>query len=173
MDTILAKYGFDGVWHFTDKSNLELIQEHKGLLSLAEAERRGIQIPVPGGNEWSHDADKMKGVHEFVHLAFVDDHPMLFRATQEGRIPNPIWLKIKSTILLGAGVRFCADVSNKAGVQILAAEEAKEQIDFDVLFTYMDWRDPEIQARRKAAIKSEILVPDFIPIDQILGFKNG
>ena len=173
MNAILTKYRFDGVWHFTDQSNLELIQEHRGLLSLAEAERRGIEIPVPGGNEWSHDADRMKGVHEFVHLAFVDDHPMLFRAKQNGQIPNPTWLKVKSTILLREDVRFCADVSNKSGVKILTAEEAMEQIDFDVLFTHMDWREPEIQARRRAAIKSEILVPGFIPMDQILGFKNG
>ncbi len=173
MDTILGKYKFDGVWHFTDRSNLELIKEHHGLLSLGEAERRGIKIPVPGGNEWSHDADRRKGVHEYVHLAFVDDHPMLYRAKQEGRIPDPIWLKIKSSILLEEGVRFCSDVSNKSGVRILTAEEAIEEIDFEVLFTYMDWRDPQIQARRKAAIKSEILVPKFIPIDYILGFKNG
>ena len=173
MNTIIAKYKFDGIWHFTDRSNLELIQEHQGLLSLGKLESRGIEIPVPGGNQWSHDADKMNGVHEYVHLAFLDDHPMLYRAKQEGRIPNPIWLKIKSSILLEDGVRFCAEVSNKSGAAILEAEEAKERIDFDVLFTYMDWRDPEIQARRQAAIKSEILVPNFVPIEDILGFKNG
>lgn len=173
MNTILAKYKFDGIWHFTDRSNLKLIQEHNGLLSLAEAERRDIKIPVPGGNDWSHGADKKKGVHKFVHLAFIDDHPMLFRAKQEGRILDPIWLKIKSSILVEENVRFCAEVSNKSGVPILTAEEAKEQIDFDALFTYMDWKDPEIQARRQAAIKSEILIPDFIPIEQILSFKNG
>ncbi|WP_017326246.1 DarT ssDNA thymidine ADP-ribosyltransferase family protein [Synechococcus sp. PCC 7336] len=173
MNTILAKYKFDGIWHFTDRSNLALIQEHHGLLSLGEARRRGVAIPVPGGNEWSHDADKLKGVDEYVHLAFVDDHPMLFRAKQEGRIPDPVWLKIKSSILLEEGVRYCSDVSNKSGVPILNAYEAKDQIDFDVLFTYMDWRDPDIQARRQAAIKSEILIPIFIPIEQILGLKNG
>ncbi len=173
MKTILSKYKIDVVWHFTDRSNLELIEEHHGLLSLGEAERRGIEIPKPGGNEWSHDADKMKGVHEYVHLAFVDDHPMLFHARQDGRIPDPIWLKISSSILLDEGIRFCPDVSNKTGVPILTAEEAKEQIDFEVLFTYMDWRDPEIHARRQAAIKSEILVPEFISIDYILGIKNG
>ena len=173
MNTILAKYKFDGIWHFTDRSNLELIKEHHGLLSLGEAERRGTKIPVPGGNEWSHDADRLKGVHEYVHLAFVDDHPMLFRAKQEGRIPDPIWLKIKSSILLDESVRFCSDVSNKSGVPILTAEEAKEEIDFEVLFTYMDWRDPQIQARRQAAVKSEILIPKFVPIGQILDFKNG
>ncbi len=104
MQSVIRKYGFDGIWHFTDRSNIELIQEHKGLLSLGEAERRGVLIPKPGGNEWSHDADKRKGVEEYVHLAFVDDHPMLFCAKQDGRITDPVWLKIKSEILLREGV---------------------------------------------------------------------
>ncbi len=88
METILKKYKFDGVWHFTDRSNIKLIKEHQGLLSLREAERRRIVIPAPGGNKWSHDADRIKGLHEYVHLAFVDDHPMLFRAKNEGRMPR-------------------------------------------------------------------------------------
>ncbi len=173
MNTIIKKYKFDSVWHFTDKSNLDLIKKHKGLLSFGELETRGIEIPIAGGNDWSHDADKLKDVHDYVHLAFVDDHPMLFRAKQEGRIPNPIWLKIKSSIILQDDVKFCSDVSNKSGVAILSSQQAKNQIDFDVLFTYLDWKDSEIQARRQAALKSEILVPKFVPIDNILGFKNG
>ena len=173
MKTILKKYKFDGIWHFTDKSNLDLIVENKGLLSLGELERRKINIPIPGGNEWSHDADRMKGVQEYVHLAFVDDHPMLYRAKQEGRIPNPIWLKIDSSILLDANVRYTSEVSNKSGVPILQPEEAKEQIDIEVLFTRTDWRNPDIKARKQAAIKSEILIPDFIPIGKILDYKNG
>ena len=173
MKTIIAKHKLHRVWHFTDKSNLELIEKHGGLLSFGELERRGVEIPVPGGNEWSHDADKMKDVHKYVHLAFLDDHPMLCAAKKEGRIPEPIWLKIRSSILLAEGVRFCSEVSNKSGAALLEAEEAKEQIDFEVLFTYMDWRDPEIQARRQAAIKSEILVPKCVPIEMVLGYKNG
>lgn len=173
MKTVCRKYKFDRVWHFTDKSNLELIEEHHGLLSFGELEKRGIEIPVPGGNDWSHEADKRNGVHKYVHLAFVDDHPMLYLAKQEGRIPNPIWLIINSSILTAQDVRFCSEVSNKSGAAILEAKEAKEQIDFDVLFTYMDWRDPAIQARRQAAIKSEILVPRSVPIEKILGYKNG
>lgn len=172
MKKILATYKFDCIWHFTDRSNLELIEEHEGLLSLGEAERRGIQIPKPGGNQWSHDADKIKGLHEYVHLAFVKDHPMLFRAKEVGRIPDPIWLKIKPSMLLGEDVRFCSDVSNKTGVELLTAKEAEREIDFEVLFTYMNWRDPDIQARRHAALKSEILIPRYIPIDQILDFED-
>ena len=173
MNTILAKYKFDYIWHFTDKSNLKSIQKYKGLLSLGELERRGIEIPVPGGNEWSHDADEKKGLHEYIHIAFIDDHPMLYRAKKEGRIKDPIWLKIDASIMLKKGVRFCSDISNKKGVEILNAKKAKVEIDFEVLFTHMDWHKHKIKQRRIAAVKSEILVPSIVPIDKILGKKNG
>ena len=173
LKAILDKYKFDGIWHFTDKSNIVPIVKNNGLHSLGELQRKGIAIPAPGGNQWSHDADALKGVQEYVHLAFLDDHPMLYAAKQDGRIKEPVWLKINSSILLAPGVKFTKEVSNKAGVQLLTPEEAAQQIDFEVLFTYMDWKDPEVQARRRLALKSEILVPRHIPLNMILGKKNG
>lgn len=173
MKTIIRKYKLNTVWHFTDRSNLESIERHEGLLSLRELERRGIEIPVPGGNDWSHEADRTNGLDAYVHLAFVNDHPMLFSAGREKRINDPIWIKIDATIMLQSDVRFCADVSNKSGVELLDAEEAKTEIDFEVLYMYMNWTDPEIQKRRQEAIKSEILIPKIVPIDKILGCTNG
>ena len=173
MNNILHHYRIEFVWHFTDRSNLPLIEQQQGLLSLGELQRRGIQIPAPGGNEWSHDADQLKGVQEYVHLAFIDYHPMLYRAKQDSRITNPIWLKIDASVLLQDGVCFTCDVSNKSGVDILTAESAKDKIDFEALFTYMDSRDPVLKARRMAAVKSEILIPNMVPIQQILSYKNG
>lgn len=173
MNTLLQRYGVNGLWHFTDKSNLNLIELHGGLLSWRESQRRGVVVPSPGGNDWSHDADRLNGVSDYVHLAFLADHPMQFIATQDGRIKEPIWLKIDLSVLLEQGVRYSCDVSNKAGVPMLSPEEAKEQIDFEVLFTRTDWKDPEIQARRRAALKSEVLVPKLIPLDKIIGCFNG
>jgi hypothetical protein len=172
MKTVIEKYKINGVWHFTDWSNIEFIKQH-GLLSLAELEKREVNVPACGGNDWSHDADKIKGLDKYVHLAFVDDHPMLYRAKEDGRIKNPIWLKIDVSVLLADGVCFCADVSNKSGVPLLNSEQAKSEVDFDVLFTYMDWRNDEIQRRRQSAIKSEILIPNMIPVEKILSYKNG
>lgn len=152
---------------------VQIIEKYEGLLSLEKIEEYGVSIPMSNGNQWSHEADKLKGLHRFVHLAFIDDHPMLFRAKQEGRIKDPIWLKIKNATILHNTVRFSADVSNKTGVRILNAEEAIQQIDFDALFTYMDWRNAEVQHRRQVAKKAEILIPDKVNIEDILDLKNG
>ncbi len=173
MKAIVEKYGITAVWHFTDKANLDLIQEHGGLLSLRRLEERDVVVPKPGGNEWSHKADRNKGLDKYVHLAFVDNHPMLYWAENEGRITDAMWVKIDVSVLMGPEVCFCTDVSNKNGVRILDHEEAIEELDFEVLFTRMDWNVCEIHERRKAAEKSEILVPDAVPIDKILGYENG
>ena len=173
MELILKEFGIEYVWHFTDLSNLDSINQTEGLLSLSELTQRGLLIPKPGGNDWSHTADRMKGVDRYIHLAFVKNHPMQYIAKQDGRHPDPIWIKIKSDILLEKTTRFCSDVSNKSGVRILDSEEAKEQIDFEVLFKTLDWNDTEIFERRKAAEKSEILVPSFIPLNMIEGCYHG
>lgn len=168
MYQILRHYGVKWIWHFTDRSNIESIKKHGGLLSLKELNKRGIAIPSPGGNDWSHDADEQKGVHTFVHLCFLSDHPMLFVAQQDGRIKDPFWFKIDVDVMLHPDVRFSPDVSNKSGVPILDLEEAKNQLDFQVLFTRMNWGDPTIYHRRQMAEKSEILVPKIVPLDKIL-----
>jgi hypothetical protein len=71
------------------------------------------------------------------------------------------------------GVMYSAGVSNKSGVEIHTIEEAKKRIDFEVLFTYMDWRNSAIRERLLNAEKCEILVPDHIPIELIRNIPNG
>jgi hypothetical protein len=46
-------------------------------------------------------------------------------------------------------------------------------IDYEVLYTRTDWRDPVIQQRLAQAERCEILVPRFIPLELIRNFPNG
>jgi hypothetical protein len=173
MQEIIAKYKMSRVYHFTDKSNFTSISEQKGLLSYAELKRRGIAISSPGGNAWSHDADARMGLDEYVHLALIPNHPMLYTAKKEGRILHPYWLEIDSSILLNDGVLFTKEVANKAGAQKFTAHEAPNNVDFEVLFTRMDWTDSTIKARRMAAQKSQILIPNIVSLNDILGKRDG
>lgn len=68
---------------------------------------------------------------------------------------------------------FCGDVSNKSGVTIHSLEEAKDMIDFEVLYTKTDWRNPQINERLQQAEKCEVLVPGFIPLELIRNLPNG
>jgi hypothetical protein len=163
----LDKYRARSVWHFTDKANLDAILG-EGLFCYAELTRRGVKIPMPGGNDWSHDADKAKGIDEYVHLSFLFDHPMLYRAREEGRIQNPVRLEIALAVLDSSEVRYCAEVANKSGAEILTDAQAAQRIDFEILYTRADWKDPIVHARRKAAEKSQILVPRTVKTENII-----
>jgi hypothetical protein len=173
VQQIINKYGIDGVWHFTDGANLASINQHGGLLCYAELRRRGIAIPAAGGNDWSHEADAWAGVDEYVHLAFIPNHPMLYLAKKDGRIKQAYWLKIDRSVLFVEGIHFTREVANKSGIRLLTVEEAKDEIDWEVLFTRTDWSDPAIKARRQAAEKSQILIPKTVPLEKIIGKMNG
>lgn len=161
------------LYHFTDRRNLPLIRQHGGLYPLAKLRKKKIEVPAPGGNDWSRDADGMKGMDEYVHLCFRNTHPMEYVARQAGRIEDTIFLQIHADVLLWDGVKFTADVSNKSGVEIHTMDEARKIIDFEVLYTRTDWTDPEIQRRLQQSEKYEILVPKKIPLDLIRNLPNG
>jgi hypothetical protein len=145
----MRTYQIRHLWHFTDKANLASIKKHGGILSLREIEERDIEIPRPGGDDMSHYLDKKLGLDRFVRLCFQNSHPMLHVANQEGRIADPTWLKVDASIMLNPDVRFSIGVAYQDGVEIINHEMAANRIDFEVLFTWMDWNDPEIQRRRQ------------------------
>ncbi len=161
------------LYHFTDRANLPFIRAHGGLWSLERLGKMEVTVPRPGGNEWSQDADVRKGMDGYVHLCFTDGHPMEYLACQEGRITTPIYLYIDRSVLDVDGVRFSSGVSNQSGIPILSLDEATEVMDFEVLCTHTNWKDPKIQARRQKVEKYEILVPDHVPLGLIRNMPNG
>jgi hypothetical protein len=164
---IMEEHQIRCLWHFTDKANLASIREH-GILSLREIGKRGISIPKPGGDEMSRYLDAKFGLDGYVRLCFTSCHPMLHVALQQGRILHPIWLKIDASVMLHPNVRFSIGVPYQNGVEIINHERAADEIDFEVLFTWMDWNDPEIQRRRQMGEKTEVLVPDVVPWKKII-----
>jgi ssDNA thymidine ADP-ribosyltransferase DarT-like protein len=161
------------LFHFTDRRNLPVIRQYGGLLSMAELVKRGIKIPAPGGNDWSHDADGMFGMDRYVHLCFRSTHPMEYLARQDGRIVESIFLEIDPLVLQREGVMFTADVSNKSGIIPCPILDAKDLIDYEVLYTRTDWSNPDIQQRLKQAEKFEILIPKRVPVELIRNMPNG
>lgn len=156
------------LYHFTDTRNVPSIRQ-LGLLSARESVARGIQIAASGGNQWSQDADRRSGMDAYVHLSFINDHPMEYLAKQSGQIQQSIYLQISPQILYSEGVLFSPGVANKSGVKPLSLREACEVMDFEVLFKRTEWKNPIIQERRKQAKKYELLVPKEVPLNLILG----
>lgn len=155
------------LYHFTDRRNIPLIKEMGGLCPLSQLEQKGVKVPAPGGNKWSRDADAPKGMGNYVHLCFRNAHPMEYIARQDGRISDTIFLQVHPSVMQFEGVRFTNDVANKAGVESVPISEAEALIDFEILYTRTDWKDPEIKARLLQAEKYEVLVPHNIPLPYI------
>src|SRR5436853_7769546 len=105
------------LYHFTDRRNLDSIRAQGGLHPLSDLVKRGVIIPAPGGNQWSRDADELKGMGRYVHLCFRSNHPMEYLARQDGRIADSIFLEIHPSVIQFECVPFTADVSNKAAVE--------------------------------------------------------
>lgn len=168
-DEFLRHWRIGCFYHFTDMRNIDSIRTAGGLHSLAELARRNIQIPAPGGNDWSHEADEFFGLDEYVHLCLIAEHPMEYIAKKDGRITYSRFLEIDADVLRNHDVRFSPGVSNKSDVPILTLEQAIGEMDFEVLFTRTNWRDPVIKERRKAATKYELLIPRSVPIAKIRG----
>jgi len=154
---------YRALYHFTAQQNLESISKH-GLVSKEAARRSDIAISIHGGNEWSHDADTLKGLDDYVNLCFTQSHPMCHLASIEGRIKNPIYLAIRPEVLEISGVKITLGVANKSGVALLDVEQGLAQLDKEVLYTRTDWSDQSIQTRLRAAEKCEILVPAGVPL---------
>jgi ssDNA thymidine ADP-ribosyltransferase, DarT len=162
------------LFHFTDRRNVPSIRSTEGLYSYAQLQRMGIEIPAPGGNEWSHEADAYKGMDRYVHLCLRPTHPMENAARVDGRIVSSIFLNVHTDVLQVDGVRFTAGVSNKADVESHSIDEAMGIIDFDMLYGgWKNWNDAEIQARLQRVERYEILVPECVPLRMILNLPNG
>jgi hypothetical protein len=152
------------LYHFTDLRNLLSIRERGGLFSWRKLVEMGVAVAAPGGNDWSRDADNYKGVDAYVHLCLRSNHPMEYRAREEGRIEQSVFLEIDPAVTEIEGVSFTEDVSNKRGVELFPIENAADLIDFEVLGPNMNYKDQGMLERLRQAEKCEILVPDFIPI---------
>jgi len=153
------------LYHFTDSRNLPSIRELGGLWSTAKLREMGVEFHS-GGNEHSLDADQMFGMDEYVHLCFTTKHPMAYLATKDGRIERLHWLYIDdpAAVFKIDGVRYTAEVSNKSGATLYSVDEAREMFDDCALYDYHDWNVGDNYARRVAAEKCEILVPDHLPL---------
>lgn len=155
-------------YHFTDARNLESIDKN-GLLSKASMQQRNITPVAFGGNEWSHNADALKGLSDYVNLSFTRNHPMCHVAHKEGRIEKSRYIAISPDVLDTAGLIIACDVVNKSDVTLYDIEEGINHLDLEVLYTRTDWTDPAIQERLRRAEKAELLVPKAVPPNLIVG----
>lgn len=163
------------LYHFTDVRNLPLIHTLGGLWSTAKLRKENRDF-FPGGNPWSLEQDQRFGMDAYVHLCWTTGHPMEWRVRQRDPDVRTIYLQIDRSILFEPNVRFSPGVANAVGMVTHSVQEAVdgELIDYDALYGNIgSLKESEPQARRQKAEKSEILVPDLVPIKFIRNMPRG
>lgn len=169
-----APHPFDAIkwlYHFTDTRNVPLILQHGGLWSLREQAQKGISFVAPGGDADSQRNDREKGWDRYVHCCLHPENPMEFRKKQKGEIGESLFIRIDLAVLHNEGVRFIPGFSNTNGIQDYGLADAFSAGVVDVAPLYsFDYSRVE---RWKAAKKFSILVPDHIPLGQLLNLSNG
>lgn len=158
VNTLIELYGIECLWHFTDKSNISSIRQC-GLLSLARLRASNIQVNF-GANDLSHKLDEHYGLDRYVHLSFVQDHPMFFVINKD-----LVWIRVSLSVLFLPDVMVSSEVANKNHARLWPASKVLEVINFDSMFG-------EDFDRAKEAKKAEILVPDHID-PKYLHFPKG
>ena len=163
------------LYHFTDIRNLPLIKKLDGLWSTAKL-RTGNWDFFPGGNDWSLEQDERVGMHYFVHLCWDRNHHMEKRIGERDKDIKLFYLEIDRLILYEPGVLFTPDVANGKNVPRYSVQQAVDggMIDYDALNRRIgSLREPNNQARRQKAERTEILVPEHVAMMWITNFPNG
>jgi hypothetical protein len=163
------------LYHFTDVRNLPMIKKLDGLWSTAKLKKGRCEF-FAGGNDWSLEQDARVGMDYYVHLCWDAGHPMEWYIKQRNKDINLIYLEIDRVILYEPGVVFSSGVSNASGMVTHSVQEAVDggMIDYDAINRNIgSFYHAENQARRSRAEKSEILVPERVPMKFIKNFPNG
>lgn len=170
LGIVAASTQHKSLYHFTDEANFPSIAKH-GILSKEQLRSRGLWPPkATGGNQLSWDLDIHRGIDPYVSLCMTRNHGMKFLAQQDGRLSNPRYLAIKPEVFQIPGAKIAFGVANANDVTILPISEAVAHLDIEVLYSRMDWKNPAIHSRLRAAEKFEVLIPNLVPRNLITGY---
>jgi hypothetical protein len=166
---VLQQNGISILYHFTDKANLKSIKENGGLYSWQYCDRSGIDIPFPGGGTLSRQLDCQYGLQDYVRVSFTEKHPMMFFSKKEGRIQNPVILKISLDVAYFANTRFANMNATKTGHRQGVSLDDLKAIHFETvkLQNHFDLDDSE-----KSYYQAELLIKTWIPIEYITNINN-
>lgn len=169
IQRFLQEKGIICLYHFTDRDNLFSIIKNGGLLSWKDCEKERIKIVRPGGDDLSRSLDEAKGLANYVRLSFCPEHPMMFAAKNDGRIINPIIIKINTNVCEFSDTLFSDINATSTGVNIKGGFGGLTQVDFDIVTRgYSANFTDEVKAKYQA----EVLVKHKITLEHIVNYQE-
>jgi len=127
-------------------------------VALTEVQSRREKVYIPNGNR----------LHSYANLYFTYHNPMLYRLQEKA--DYICVLAVDQQIIYTDGCVLSDRNASTDLVKFYTPEDGLESIDFDLVFA-QDWTDsnPYTNRLKKATKCAEILIPDYIPYDYILG----
>ena len=166
---IIERNNIKCLYHFTDRENLESIISNGGLYSWADCKAKGIDIPKPGGSVQSRQLDTRDNLQNYVRVSFVTQHPMMYVAMNEGRISNPVILKIDPKVIWMEGTKYADRNATKNGAQVGGELSDFERIHFNAVKAHKHF---DLDEDEQPFFQAEILVKNFIPLEYITNIAN-
>lgn len=166
---IIERNNIKCLYHFTDRENLESIISNGGLYSWADCKAKGIDIPKPGGSVQSRQLDTRDNLQNYVRVSFVTQHPMMYVAMNEGRISNPVILKIDPKVIWMEGTKYADRNATKNGAQVGGELSDFERIHFNAVKANKHF---DLDEDEQPFFQAEILVKNFIPLEYITNIAN-
>ncbi len=168
MQSILDLLAGRPLYHFTDRRNLPSIRAH-GLLSLRTCERRGLIIPIPGGDQTTQDSDRVFGRDRYVHLCIPRFHRREYKLTQEGNFRS-CWVEVSPDVLWTSGVKFRSRTADRTDAVLIDAAAAASEIPWRLLLAFKkEQSSKETWLQFLAASMAEVLIPDAIDVSLLRG----
>lgn len=167
---IIEENGIKSLYHFTDKSNIKSIIKNGGLYSWHYSDRNNITIPYPGGDSLSRDLDKQYGLQDFVRLSFTKEHPMMYKAKDDGRIKNPIILEIDLKVCYFLNTKYANMNATKTGHNCGDSLNDLKAVKFDIVKLRNHFDIINIEDRKY--FQAEVLVKTWIPIEFITNIND-
>jgi hypothetical protein len=112
-------------------------------------------------DDLSRKLDAKAGLENFVRLSFCSNHPMMHVAKKEGRISDPVVLKIHLDALLRPGILFCDVNATKRGASLA---DRPNHVRFDVVKAQSVFAVPTAV---RDFYQAEVLIPSPLPPELI------
>lgn len=158
----LDKHGIKVLYHFTDRENLPNIRKY-GLLSLDYINRKGIESST-GGDLELQAVDKEFHNEDYIHLSYIERHPMGWRLKREYKNRDLVILKISPEVIYSVDTLY-SDINAANPAHIQGGDySVLSRVNMAAVGSEYSQQDSEEQEQKAA----EVMVKRRIPIDYIL-----
>lgn len=168
---VLINNGIQYLYHFTDRRNIPSIKRNGGLLSWNYCVQHKIDIPSPGGGDLSRQLDISRNLQDYVRLSFTTQHPMMYVAMKDGRIDDPVILKIDPSVVYLKHTKYS---NMNANIKRLAPNIGISLEDFKKIHfnSVKEQKHFDLDLEEQPYFQAEVMVKTFIPKKYIVNLDT-